>query len=124
MRSLLSAFSLSVVLSVVVAAQPSHPDNHRPLTGAAAFSPARLARIDSMLLRLVAERRIPGAVAMLVKDGQVVYHKGFGVRAAGASAPMRTTDIFRIASQTKAITSLAAMMLWEEGRFGLDDPVG
>lgn len=90
---------------------------------AAAFDPARLARIDAWIQRLVAERRIPGAVVMLVRDGRVAYHKAFGVRDLGSGAPLRPDDIFRMASQTKAITSLAAMMLWEEGKFGLDDPV-
>jgi CubicO group peptidase (beta-lactamase class C family) len=124
MRSLLSALCIALVLPSVTHAQGPHASNARSLSGAAAFSPARLARIDSMLLRLVAEKRIPGAVAMIVKDGQVVYHKAFGMHAAGTNVPMRTSDIFQIASQTKAITSLAAMMLWEEGKFGLDDPVG
>ncbi len=61
---------------------------------------------------------------MIVKDGRVVYHKAFGVRDLDSSAQQRTDDIFRIFSQTKAVTSLAAMMLWEEGKFSLDDPVG
>jgi CubicO group peptidase (beta-lactamase class C family) len=60
---------------------------------------------------------------MLVANGRVEYHKAFGVRDIATRAPMRTDDIFRIASQSKAIVSLAAMMLWEEGKFSLDDPV-
>lgn len=90
---------------------------------AAAFVPERLARIDHWIASLVAEQKIPGAVVLLVKDGQVAYHKAWGVRELGKSDALRTDDIFRIASQTKAITSLAVMMLWEEGRFQLDDPV-
>jgi CubicO group peptidase (beta-lactamase class C family) len=58
-----------------------------------------------------------------VRDGKVEYHKAYGYRDIGTKAPMRTDDVFRIASQTKAITSLAAMILWEEGKFSLDDPV-
>ena len=90
----------------------------------AGFDPARLARIDSWLQKLIADRQIPGAVVMLVRDGRVAYHKAYGVRDIATGAPMRENDIFRIASQTKAITSLAVMMLWEEGRFQLDDPIG
>lgn len=90
---------------------------------AAAFVPERLARIDHWIASLVAEQKIPGAVVLLVKDGQVAYHKAWGGRELGKSDALRTDDIFRIASQTKAITSLAVMMLWEEGRFQLDDPV-
>ncbi|MES3035379.1 MAG: serine hydrolase domain-containing protein [Gemmatimonadota bacterium] len=87
------------------------------------FQRDRLARIDSLMIRLVAEQKLPGAVVMLVKDGSVAYHKAFGYRDVTTKAPLRRDDIFRIASQTKAITSLAVMMLWEEGKFGLDDPV-
>ena len=87
------------------------------------FSPARLARIDSLVNRLVAGRKIPGAVVLLVRDGRVAYQKAFGYRSTATKAPQRVDDIFRMASQTKAITSLAAMMLWEEGKFALDDPV-
>ncbi len=90
---------------------------------ATAFDAKGLARIDSTMQRLVADQRIPGAVVLLVRDGKVAYNKAFGFRDLGTKAPQQTTDIFRMASQTKAITSLAAMMLWEEGRFQLDDPV-
>lgn len=90
---------------------------------AAAFLPDRLARVDSWIESLVRAREIPGAVVMLVKDGQVQHHRAFGVRELGKPDALRPDDIFRIASQTKAITSLAVMMLWEEGRFQLDDPV-
>ncbi len=93
-------------------------------TATAAFTPERLSRIDSWIEQLVTNGKIPGAVVMLVKDGQVAYHKAYGYRDLGTKAPARTDDIYRIASQTKAITSLAVMMLWEEGRFQLDDPIG
>ena len=94
-----------------------------PSDATSAFLAPRLTRLDAMVNRLVAEQRIPGAVVMLVRDGKVEYHKAYGYRDIGTKVPMRTDDIFRIASQTKAITSLAAMMLWEEGKFSLDDPV-
>ena len=90
----------------------------------AAFNADRLARIDSWVRRLIDERKIPGAVVMLVRDGRTVYHKSFGTRDMGTNVALQPNDIFRIASQTKAITSLAVMMLWEEGRFRLDDPIG
>jgi CubicO group peptidase (beta-lactamase class C family) len=115
------ALLIAVLMPIAAAAQSSPP----PATGGrtAGFVPDRLARIDSMVTRLVAEQRIPGAVVMLMLDGQVAYHKAFGYRDIATRAPLRRDDIFRIASQTKAITSLAAMMLWEEGKFALDDPV-
>ena len=95
-----------------------------PSATSSPFHADRLARVDRWVDGLIAAKKIPGAVVMLVHDGRTAYHKAYGVRDLGTGAPMRTDDIFRIASQTKAITSLAVMMLWEEGRFGLDDPIG
>ncbi len=85
------------------------------------FSSERLARIDAMIQQSVKEQRVPGAVAMIVRDGKVVYHKAFGYRDVEKKSALKKDDIFRIASQSKAITSLAVMMLWEEGKFLLDD---
>ena len=93
-------------------------------SASAAFDTSRLARIDSWVQRLIAEGKIPGAVVMLTHDGRTVYHKAFGNRDLGTRVAQQPNDIFRVASQTKAITSLAVMMLWEEGRFRLDDPIG
>jgi CubicO group peptidase (beta-lactamase class C family) len=89
----------------------------------AGFSSARLARIESMIQPQVNKAQIPGAVVFIARNGRVVYHKAFGYRDLDTKAPLRPDDIFRIASQSKAITSLAVMMLWEEGRFSLDDPI-
>ncbi len=89
----------------------------------AGFSSARLARIDSLIEPMVAKGQIPGAVVFIARDGQVVMYKAYGYRDSETRAPMRKDDIFRIASQSKAIASLAVMMLWEEGKFGLDDPI-
>ncbi len=124
MRSSLRALSLALALALPLAlqAQPAAPTVVANGT-ARSFAPLRITRIDSMVNRLIADRRIPGAVVMLVRNGRVEYHTAYGYRDLGTKAPMRRDDIFRIASQTKAITSLAAMMLWEEGRFSLDDPI-
>ena len=89
----------------------------------AGMSSERLARIDEMILQQIDESRIPGAVALIARDGQIVYHKAFGMADNRAGRELRTNDIFRIASQTKAITATAVMMLWEEGLFRLDDPI-
>ncbi len=87
------------------------------------LSAARLGRIDAMVGDLVARQEIPGAVVLIARDGRIAYHKAYGVRDTETGEPMRPDDIFRIASQSKAIVSLAVMMLWEEGHFLLDDPV-
>jgi len=89
----------------------------------AGVSPERLARIDAVCEQAIREGRIPGAVALVARNGKVVYHKAFGMADNEAGRALKRDDIFRIASQTKAITSTAVMMLWEEGRFRLDDPV-
>src|SRR6202021_2040276 len=67
--------------------------------------------------------RVPGAVALVARRGRLGFFDSFGQRDAASGAPMRTDAIFRIYSMTKPITSVAAMMLWEEGRFLLSDPV-
>jgi CubicO group peptidase (beta-lactamase class C family) len=87
------------------------------------MSTERLARIDSMCNAAVSESKIPGAVALVVRDGKIVYYKAFGKADNPSGRAMKRDDIFRIASQTKAITATAVMMLWEEGKFKLDDPI-
>ncbi|HWX34791.1 MAG TPA: serine hydrolase domain-containing protein [Steroidobacteraceae bacterium] len=67
--------------------------------------------------------RVPGAVALIARRGRVGFFESFGQRDPAAGAPMAKDTIFRIYSMTKPITSMAAMMLWEEGRFLLGDPV-
>ena len=66
---------------------------------------------------------IAGAVGFIARDGKIVYYKSLGVKDIEAKTLMHKDDIFRIASQTKAITSVAVMMLFEEGKFLLDDPI-
>ena len=83
----------------------------------------RLLRIDKMIQQAVDSGWIAGAVGFIARDGKIVYNKSFGVSDIEKKTEMHTDDIFRIASQTKAITSVAVMMLFEEGKFLLDDPI-
>lgn len=83
----------------------------------------RLARIDSAINTEVEAGEIPGAVALIVKNGEVVYHKSFGFADIDSQTPMQPDSIFRIASMTKSITTVAAMVLYEQGHFRLNDPV-
>lgn len=87
------------------------------------ISSERLKRIDNALSQLVEQNKLPGMVALFTKNGQIVYQKAFGYSDFQTKKPMKTDDIFRIASMTKAITSTAVMMLYEEGKFSLDDPI-
>ncbi len=69
------------------------------------------------------KQQVAGSVAIIVKNGKIVYYKGFGSDDWDTKTPLKKDAIFRIASQTKAITSTAAMILFEEGKFLLDDPI-
>jgi CubicO group peptidase (beta-lactamase class C family) len=86
-------------------------------------SAARLARIDSLLDGAVADSSITGAVALVLRDGRVMYERSVGWADKASNRRMRSDAIFRIASQTKALTSVAILSLVEQGRLTLDDRV-
>lgn len=108
---LLVATSVAQVLSPVV-------------TKSKNLDPVKLAQIDSLLNNYVANNWLVGASTIIVKDNQVVYYKGHGFANQASKKPMEANAIFRIMSQTKAITSLAILQLFENGKIGLDQAVG
>ena len=108
---LLVATSVAQVLSPVV-------------TKSKNLDPVKLAQIDSLLNKYVANNWLVGASTIIVKDNQVVYYKGHGFANQATKKPMEANAIFRIMSQTKAITSLAILQLFENGKIGLDQAVG
>lgn len=87
------------------------------------ISAERLARIDKMCEEEVANGNVPGIVSLVARNGKIVHWKAYGIAENQTGRKMKRDDIFRIASQSKAITSTAVMMLWEEGKFKLDDPI-
>jgi CubicO group peptidase (beta-lactamase class C family) len=87
------------------------------------FTAEGLARIDHYLEDEIAERKIPGAVMLIERNGRTVYSRSFGLRNPATEQPMTAGTIFRIYSMSKPITTVAAMMLVEDGKMGLDDPV-
>ncbi|MFN1834945.1 serine hydrolase domain-containing protein [Balneola sp. MJW-20] len=115
------AFSFSVY------AQTTSVKQTPPMTTAApaaeGMSDERLRLIDKMAVDAIESGQVPGMVALVARNGKIVYHKAFGSATADGSRPQRKDDIFRIASQSKAITSTAVMMLWEQGLFNLDEPI-
>ncbi|HTM31846.1 MAG TPA: serine hydrolase domain-containing protein [Vicinamibacterales bacterium] len=118
------SLTLSAALALLAAApmaQSAAPPSSsmRPLR----IDAGRLARLDPVLQEFVDKNQIAGAVALVLQDGKPVYDKAFGWRDKEAGVKMTTDSLFRIASQTKAITSVAVLMLMEEGRIGLMDPV-
>jgi CubicO group peptidase (beta-lactamase class C family) len=111
----------AVVLAVAagLAAQgmpPAKPE-------AVGISSERLRRLSGVMKQYVDDGRIAGVVTLVARGGRVAHLEAVGLADREANLPMRTDTIFRIASMSKAVTSVAAMMLVEEGRLGLSDPV-
>jgi CubicO group peptidase (beta-lactamase class C family) len=120
-------FLLLLLSALTSCTQPVAVRRSLPLSEAspesAGMSTERLARIDNMCQEAVAAGQIPGAVALVARNGKIVYWKAFGMADNQSGRNMKRDDIFRIASQTKAVTATAVMILWEEGKFQLDDPI-
>src|SRR6476660_9878104 len=89
----------------------------------AGFAPERLARIDRHFAGYVDDGRLPGWSLLVSRDGRIVHLATCGRRDEEAGLPVELDTLWRIYSMTKPITSVAAMMLYEEGAFGLKDPV-
>ena len=86
------------------------------------MSSERLERIGKTVQKDIDDKRIAGAVSLVIRHGQVAWFHAQGMSDREADKPMRTDSIFRICSMTKPITSIAAMILYEDGKFILDDP--
>jgi CubicO group peptidase (beta-lactamase class C family) len=120
--------TLALLLGIIeLTAQTKSIKKSPPLSEASpesvTISSERLARIDNMCAQEVAEGNLPGIVALVTRNGKIVLWKAYGKANNLEGKKLKRDDIFRIASQTKAITATAVMMLWEEGKFQLDDPI-
>ena len=71
----------------------------------------------------IKENKIPGAVVLVGNEDEIIFEKAYGIKNPETNEKYNTDDIFRIASMTKAITSVGVLKLWEEGKIGLDDPI-
>jgi CubicO group peptidase (beta-lactamase class C family) len=89
----------------------------------AGFDPQRLARIDRHFQRYVDDGKLPGFLAAVARDGRIVHVARYGLRDVEAGLPVETDTLWRIYSMTKPVTSVAAMLLWEEGAFELKEPI-
>ena len=116
--------ALSAAGTLITAQAPARSTASSTGTAASGVSTERLARIDAMLQSYVDRRLLPGVVALVLRDGRPVYQKAVGWADKEAGRPMRMDTLFRIASQSKAITSVAALTLVEEGKLSLSDQVG
>lgn len=127
-------------------ARPTTTAPVRPAASPATIDPAKAQRIDQLLQEYTADlpgkgplakvlqdgsgnvvyrpdKRVPGAIALVMRDGKVLYRKAVGYDDFIQQTPLRTDAIVRIASQTKALTSVGLMLLYDEGKFQLDDPI-
>ena len=118
-KATLPAALLCLIVAVTVEAQ-SLPSAKPEQVG---LSSERLQRITETLKADVDTRVIPGAIVLIARHGKIAYFETVGVRDPATKVPMTKDSIFRIYSMSKPITSVAAMMLWEDGRFNLSEPV-
>ena len=91
--------------------------------GEVGMSPEVLAKIDPALQELIEKKKLAGGSVLILREGKIVYQKQFGDANRAAKVPMKKDTIFRIYSMTKAITSAAALMLYDEKKLNLDDPI-
>ena len=87
------------------------------------FNLQKLGRLSDYLRDQIANGKIPGAIVLIQQHGKPVYHEFFGVKDVASNLPMTDQTIFRLFSMTKAITSVAAIMLLDEGKYALGDPI-
>lgn len=87
------------------------------------FSVERLARIDDVMAKYIAQNKLAGTSTLVARNGEVVHLSTFGYRDREAKLPMTEDTIFRIYSMTKPITAVAALTLWEQGLFHMNDPI-
>ena len=115
-----TVLGLLLVIGVPLGGLETFP---RAAPEAVGLSQARLAEATDLMKRFVAEQKVAGAVAAVARRGKLAYLEAVGVQDVATRAPMTDASLFRIYSMTKPITAVAVMMLHEEGRFRLDDPV-
>jgi len=127
------AFTFSGVVGAQVVRSTSRPANAARTTGTAlnpAASPEslgydsqRLAKLDAYMAKAVADGRVSGMITLLARHGQIVSEKIYGARRLEGNVAMTRDTIFRLYSMSKPITGVAMMILFEEGKWRLDDPV-
>jgi len=126
LRTLLPAgksLLLSLVFAVLIITRGFAQLITEALPESVGMSKERLERIEPVIRDYIDKGKVAGAVVIVLRKGKVVYYKGIGEDDNETKTSLKKDAIFRIASQTKAITSAAVMMLFEEGKFLLDDPI-
>jgi CubicO group peptidase (beta-lactamase class C family) len=106
-----------------LAAPAAHAEGTYEIPAGAHFNQDRLAKVGEFFRNEVATGKIPGALVLIQQHGKPVYHESFGVQDVVSKAPITDQTIFRLFSMTKAITSVVAMQLVDEGKLPLEDPI-
>jgi len=119
---LLRALAYGALLAFL-AAPPARSEGTFDIPAGAYFNPEKLAKVGEFFKNEVTTGKIPGAILLIQQHGKPVYRESFGVQDVVSRAPITDQTIFRLFSMTKAITSVAAMALVDEGKLKLDDPV-
>jgi CubicO group peptidase (beta-lactamase class C family) len=122
LRLLYLAFAI-LCMGPLVAQIANHPALTAGIPEKNHFSSERLQRIDKLIQQYIDSNWISGAIAIVAHDGNIVYHKAIGYDDKEKNKLLQKDAIWRIASQTKAITSVAVMMLFEDGKILLDEPI-
>src|ERR1700738_3150279 len=117
------AAALALLIVAVSVGRSNAGTAEKPLPVPASFSRAKLERVGDYIRNEIATGKIPGAVVLIQQHGHPVYFESFGVRDVESKLPMTADTIFRLYSMSKPITSIAAMMLVEDGKLRLDDTV-
>jgi CubicO group peptidase (beta-lactamase class C family) len=117
------AATLALLLLAIAIGRPGAGQAESPSTVAANFSREKLQRVGDYIRNEIAAGKIPGAVVLIQQHGHPVYFESFGLRDVESRRPMTADSIFRLYSMSKPITSVAAMMLVEDGKLRLDDPL-
>jgi CubicO group peptidase (beta-lactamase class C family) len=121
-RHLLHAFSAAAVL-VLAAGSLASAEGTFDIPKGAHFNKQKLEKIGEFFRNEIATEKIPGAILLIQQHGKPVYHEFFGVRDTETKAPMTDDTIFRLFSMTKPITSVAAMLLLDQHKIKIDDPI-
>jgi CubicO group peptidase (beta-lactamase class C family) len=114
---------LAAISPVAAEDNPFASEGSFEIPAGAHFNPDKLARVTEFFKNEVTTGKIPGAIVLIQQHGKPVYHEFFGVQDTVSKAPMTDQTIFRLFSMTKAITAVTSMMVLQDGKIKLDDPV-
>ncbi len=118
-----SAVAQTAARVTTAQAPAAHPILQEAQPETVGMSGSRLQRMDAVINDYITNRRQAGVAVLVARNGRIVYHKAYGQDDVATKTPLKRDAIFRLASQTKAVTSIGLMMLFEEGKFLLDDPI-